>query len=65
MKDVFWSTIEAAKKEESTQNATISSPIGAGKDDNNVVESSNNTIYFYSEVTRPKILQLNKAISTI
>jgi ATP-dependent Clp endopeptidase proteolytic subunit ClpP len=65
MKDVFWSTIDAAKKEEDMQNATISSPVGAGKDDNNVVESTNNTIYFYSEVTRPKILQLNKTINTI
>jgi len=30
--------------------------------DNNVVEVSHNRIYFYSGVTRPKILQLNKNI---
>jgi len=65
MKDVFWSTIDAAKKEEDMQNATISSPVGASKDDNNIVESTNNTVYFYSEVTRPKILLLNKTLSTI
>ena len=65
MKDVFWSTIEAAKKDEETKNTAISSPISTSKDENNVVESTNNTIYFYSEVTRPKILLLNKTIDTI
>ena len=65
MKDVFWSTIEAAKKDEETKNTAISSPTSTNKDENNVVESTNNTIYFYSEVTRPKILLLNKTIDTI
>jgi len=34
-------------------------------DDFNVVEHINNTIYFYSGVTRPKVLKLNKAIVSI
>ncbi len=33
--------------------------------DNNVVEMSHNRIYFYSGVTRPKILQLNKNIFSL
>lgn len=65
MKDVFWSTTEEAKKDEETKNTAISSPTSTNKDENNVVESANNTIYFYSEVTRPKILLLNKTIDTI
>ena len=35
---------------------------GHASTDNNVVEMSHNRIYFYSGVTRPKILQLNKNI---
>ena len=34
-------------------------------DDFNVVEYVNNTIYFYSGVTRPKVLKLNKSIVTL
>jgi ATP-dependent protease ClpP protease subunit len=36
-----------------------------GMVDNNVVEFSNNRIYFYSGVTRPKILKLNKGIHNL
>jgi len=32
----------------------------AGSDDNNIVSTQDNKIYFYSEVSRPKILALNK-----
>ena len=63
MKDMNW--LGGQNKKEETSNATISAPVGAGKDDNNVVESKNNVIYFYSEVTRPKVLQLNKSINEI
>jgi ATP-dependent protease ClpP protease subunit len=34
----------------------------AGSDDNNIVSVQDNKIYFYSEVSRPKILALNKSI---
>ena len=34
-------------------------------DSENRVSSSNNRIYFYSEVSRPKVLSLNKSIHTI
>ena len=63
MKDMNW--LGGQDKEEETSNTAISAPVGAGKDDNNVVESKNNVIYFYSEVTRPKILKLNKSINEI
>tara|TARA_Y100000034_G_C6834497_1_gene376994 strand:+ start:467 stop:1090 length:624 start_codon:yes stop_codon:yes gene_type:complete len=36
-----------------------------GAHENNVVQSSSNKIYFYSEVTRPKILTLNKKIAAL
>jgi len=64
MKDVIWLG-GANKKEESAKSTSISSLVAGSKDENNVVETSNNSVYFYSEVTRPKILQLNKAINNL
>ena len=60
MKDIAWIGGVTNKKEEAVENATFGSPYSAGKDDDNVVETKNNSVYFYSEVTRPKILILNK-----
>ena len=37
----------------------------ASSDDNNKVDVVNNRIYFYSEVTRPKNLELIKAIANL
>jgi len=34
-------------------------------DDFNVVENVNNTIYYYSGVSRPKVLKLNKALRSV
>ena len=64
MKDVIWLG-GANKKEDSAKSTSISSLVAGSKDENNVVETSNNSVYFYSEVTRPKILQLNKAINNL
>ncbi len=36
-----------------------------GSDDFNLVESANNKIYFYSGVSRPKVLKLNKMITNL
>ena len=37
----------------------------AGNDDNNKVQVGRNRIYFYSEVNRPKNLELNKTLVTM
>ena len=53
MKDIFWQKeIETRAGQDPT----------AGSDDNNVVSTQDNRIYFYSEVSRPKILTLNKSL---
>lgn len=43
----------------------VDSPSTSDDSSKNRVESLNNKIYFYSEVTRPKILTLNKKIATL
>ena len=61
MKDCFWGS-----KEPESQSPTVhdyaSDSMGHSSTDFNVVDTSHNRIYFYSGVTRPKILQLNKYI---
>ena len=63
MRDYFW-----GDKEEENQSEPISIHEYASENknhastDNNVVDFSHNRIYFYSGVTRPKVLQLNKGI---
>ena len=63
MKDYFWG---ASEKEEASEPISVhdhtAESHGHASTDNNVVEFSHNRIYFYSGVTRPKILQLNKGI---
>lgn len=63
MKDYFWG---ASEKEEASDPVSVhdhtAESQGHASTDNNVVEFSHNRIYFYSGVTRPKILQLNKGI---
>ena len=63
MKDYFWgSTAEDSTSEERTVHDFATDSKGHASTDFNVVDSSHNRIYFYSGVTRPKILQLNKFI---
>ncbi len=63
MRDYFWGS---KKEEEDLEPGTIHDFASESKahasTDFNVVEMSHNRIYFYSGVTRPKILQLNKNI---
>ena len=63
MRDYFWGSKE---QEEETTPVSVheytAESKGHASTDNNVVEFSHNRIYFYSGVTRPKILQLNKGI---
>ena len=54
MKDLFW-------EEKGLEMSSGVEP-QAGSDDNNIVSVQDNKIYFYSEVSRPKILALNKSI---
>ena len=57
MKDIFW----AGKDKKDNDNP----PIASNSDKNNVVETSNNRIYYYSEVSRQKILVLNKNLRSL
>ena len=63
MKDYFWGSKETEETSEpmSVHEYASEKKLHASTD-NNVVEVSHNRIYFYSGVTRPKILQLNKGI---
>ena len=57
MKDIFWA--ELSKNEKKI------GPSAAANDKNNVVEAVNNRIYYYSEVSRQKILVLNKSLKNL
>ena len=57
MKDIFWlaDQFDAARGDEESN----------GSDDNNIVSAQDNNIYFYSEVSRPKVLSLNKSLTRV
>jgi ATP-dependent Clp endopeptidase proteolytic subunit ClpP len=63
--DYFW----AAGRRKSTPTPpplpVQTSPTNVTRDKDHIVEIVNNTIYFYSEVSRPKILELNKGINNL
>ncbi len=65
MRDYFWGTKEEEEIEPakpiSVHDWSAETKAHAATD-NNVVEFSHNRIYFYSGVTRPKVLKLNKGI---
>ena len=63
MRDYFWgSTEEETVTEPTSPHEFASESQNHASVDNNIVEFSQNRIYFYSGVTRPKILKLNKGI---
>ena len=63
MRDYFWGEKEEeAPPEPISIHEYTSETKGHASTDNNVVDFAHNRIYFYSGVTRPKILQLNKGI---
>ena len=62
MKDYYWGEEKEEQSEPMTIHEYTSESKAHSSTDNNVVEFSHNRIYFYSGVTRPKILQLNKGI---
>lgn len=55
IKDIQW--LKSSAKETDVENSC--------NDDNNVVSSVNNNIYFYSEVSRAKNLELNKKLVSL
>tara|TARA_Y100000034_G_scaffold127851_1_gene181408 strand:+ start:3284 stop:3907 length:624 start_codon:yes stop_codon:yes gene_type:complete len=60
MKDVYW-----AETESQPTNTTAQANSDSSSESNDVVEAVNNRIYFYSAVTRTKVLQLNKALTNL
>ena len=62
MEDYYWL---AARKSAAEQALLPPPPSSATKDKDHVVDVVNNMIYFYSEVSRPKILELNKAVNNL
>ena len=65
MRDSFWGTMDPDSTAPLTPHQVASESRASSSKDNNVVEMSHNRIYFYSGVTRPKILQLNKNIFSL
>ena len=62
MKDYYW----GLEEEKGEVVKKISSPKeNASNNDFDIVEFSGNRIYFYSGVTRPKVLKLNKSIISL
>ena len=64
MRDYYWGSAEDAetKKTDKTQDTPYEN---SDSDDFNAVEVQNNKIYFYSSVSRPKVLKLNKSITSL
>ena len=62
MRDYYWGQEEEKERNKQTVAQSVSEVVNLSADENNVVEFSNNRIYFYSAVNRPKILKLNKGI---
>ncbi len=64
MKDIYWAA--AKKNSQDLSGLPPQQPQApGGTDKNNIVESVNNKVYFYSEVTRPKIMVLNKTLTNL
>ena len=63
MKDSYWGMeAEDSGHRPPTIHEMTAESMGAPTEDPNAVEVSNNRIFFYSAVTRPKILKLNRGI---
>jgi len=68
MRDYFWGSQEEMIFEEQSPERTKSSYFpfeNNTSEDFNKVEFTSNRVYFYSSVSRPKILRLNKAITNL
>ncbi len=65
MKDKFWGSEEEEIRQPLTVHEMTAETLGHAGEDHNVVEFTNNRVFFYSGVTRPKILKLNKGLYTL
>jgi len=65
MRDQFWGDAEKQDPPKKTIFETHNERINADKDDYNTVDTQDNKIFFYSGVSRPKVLKLNKAIDNL
>jgi ATP-dependent Clp endopeptidase proteolytic subunit ClpP len=65
MRDQFWGDNEKKELPKRTIFDTHGEKINANNDDYNTVDTQDNKIFFYSGVSRPKVLKLNKAIDTL
>jgi len=65
MKDQFWGDASKQELPKKTIFDTHGEKINANNDDYNTVDTQDNKIFFYSGVSRPKVLKLNKAIDTL
>lgn len=63
--DYFWMAPRRKKAGPPPLPPQATSPSNVARDKDHIVEVVNNTIYFYSEVTRPRILDLNKSINNL
>ena len=66
MRDYFWGNNEEKEEDQPrTIHEVLRESLGHASEDSNAVEIVNNRIYFYSGVTRPKVLKLNKNIFSL
>ena len=68
MIDQYWGDLSeknSATPQKKNMNDVPHGPSNSNSDDFNSVEVQDNRIYFYSGVSRPKILKLNKAICSL
>ena len=62
MKDLYWLRNERKKNTEENSNVLV---VADSADSEDKIERSDNRIYFYSEVSRTKVLQLNREIRNL
>ena len=64
MEDIYWLAGRKTKADKAPL-PLPDPPTNLTRDKDHIVDIVNNTIYFYSEVNRPKILELNKGINNL
>ena len=65
MIDQYWGSAQKKDPQKKSALQAYGENVNASNDDYNSVEVQDNTIFFYSGVSRPKVLKLNKAIDNL